>query len=83
MMELVKTEEMLVGATEVSKGDIVRIDGEKGQKFIFMNHVINKFNDAQWVDVVHIQKGSAGPLRSFRPDRVKLIPKRGKKRGKN
>ena len=79
-MNVERSDEMLVGTRTLTKGDNIKIDGERAQKFIFMGYVINRDNGAEWVDVIHVQKGSPGPMRSFRPDRVRLLPKKRKKK---
>jgi len=77
---IVKRNEMSVEGEIVGNGDSIRIDGEKGQKFTFLHHTINTDTGAEWVDVIHNQKGLEGPFRSFRTSRARLV-KRKKKNG--
>lgn len=73
------TQEYTVGNKTVSNGDIIRIDGEQGKRFIFNQYVYNHDNDAEWIDVNEIWKGAPGMFRSFRPNRIRTI---GGKKGK-
>ena len=63
----------------ISNGDIIRINGEVGKRFMFIKHVINNDNGAEWIDCNEIWKGSPGMFRSFRPDRIRVM---GGKKGK-
>jgi hypothetical protein len=67
---------------EINQGDIIKINGEWGTKFKFVNLVTNPDNNAQWVDCYQIEKGQISRYRAFRPERVKHIPKRRGKRVK-
>lgn len=71
--------EYTVGNKTISDGDIIRINGETGKRFIFSRHVVNHDNDAEWIDCHEIWKGAPGMWRSFRPDRIKTI---GGRKGK-
>jgi hypothetical protein len=78
MMEsLIKRQELLVDGGVVNHADIVLIDGQKRQKFVFMYHVINPESGVEWVDCIEMVKGSDGPWRSFRPEKVRIM--KGKK----
>ena len=77
MQSLVKREELLADGGVVNRGDIIHIDGQKRQKFRFMYHVTNPESGVEWVDCIEMMKGSDGPWRSFRPEKVRLM--RGKK----
>lgn len=63
----------------IRQGDIFKVQGEWGGKFRFHSFVTNPKNGAQWVDCFELQKGQVCAWRSFRPERIKHIPK---KRGK-
>jgi hypothetical protein len=67
---------------EISQGDIIKIQGEWGTKFKFINLVTNPDNNAQWIDCFEIEKGQISRYRAFRPERVKHIPKKRGKRVK-
>lgn len=64
----------------INSGDIIKIDGEHGGKFRFHSLVVNTNTGASWIDCFEIQKGVASAWRSFKSDRIKLIPiKRGRR----
>ena len=74
--------EITVGNFVIEKGDMIKIDGEWGQRFKFDSLVTNKETGAQWIDCFEVHKLRTGCLRSFRLDRVKRIPKRRGRRVK-
>ncbi len=63
----------------VQNGDIIRIDHEQGTRFMFLCHVVNHDNGAEWIDCNEIHKGAVGMFRSFKPDRIRPI---GGRKGK-
>ena len=67
---------------QINQGDIIKIQGEWGTKFKFLNLVTNPDNNAQWIDCFEIEKGQISRYRAFRPERVKHIPKKRGKRVK-
>lgn len=72
--------EIQVGNRILVTGDIIKISGEYGLRFKFDSLVTNKETGVQWVDCFEFSKGSVSACRSFKSDRIKLIPiKRGKK----
>jgi hypothetical protein len=72
--------EILVNGRLIIAGDIIKIHGEHGSKFRFNSLVTNKETGAIWIDCFEMDKAVASAWRSFRPDRIKLIPiKRGRK----
>ncbi len=75
-----RIKEMWVGNRLVVAGEIIKISGEYGSKFKFDSLVTNKETGVQWVDCFELSKGVVSGWRSFRSDRIKLMPiKRGKK----
>lgn len=66
----------------IESGDIIKIQGEWGTKFKFISLVTNPKNGAVWIDCFEIEKGLSGKYRSFRPERVKAMPKKRGKRVK-
>jgi hypothetical protein len=64
---------------EVSKGDLIKIAGEYGAVFKFQCLVKNPENGVEWIDCFQMLKDMSGPTRSFYPDRVKVVKKRGKR----
>ena len=72
--------EMQVGTRTILPGDTIKIIGEYGSKFSFHSLVTNTLTGNQWIDCFEIQKGIVSAWRSFKSDRIKLIPiKRGRK----
>lgn len=67
---------------KVTSGDLIKIKGVWGSKFRFHQFVTNPQNGVSWIDCVELEKGVACGMRSFYPDRVKLIPKKRGKRVK-
>lgn len=63
----------------INAGDIIKIQGEYGSKFKFNALVTNKETGAQWVDCIELERGVACGWRSFRTERVKRVPIRGKR----
>jgi hypothetical protein len=64
---------------EVSEGDLIKISGEYGATFKFKSLVKNPVNGVEWIDCFQMFKDISGPTRSFYPDRVKAVKKRGKR----
>jgi hypothetical protein len=72
--------EVVVGTRTIVRGDIIKINGEHGGRFRFHSLVTNTETGSQWVDCFELHKNVASGWRSFRPDRIKLIPiKRGRR----
>jgi hypothetical protein len=75
-----RIQEITVGNRLIVAGDIIKIDGEHGGKFKFHSLVTNKETGVQWIDCFELQKNVVSGWRSFRSDRIKLIPiKRGRR----
>lgn len=66
----------------VSKGDIIKIKGIWGTKFRFHQFVTNPKINRSWIDCVELERGVACGMRSFYPERVKVMPKKRGKRVK-
>ena len=64
---------------EISEGDLIKIAGEYGATFKFKSLVKNPANGVEWIDCFQMFKDISGPTRSFYPDRVKAVKKRGKR----
>ena len=64
---------------EVNEGDLIKIAGEHGATFKFKCLVKNPANGVEWIDCFQMFKDISGPTRSFYPDRVKAVKKRGKR----
>lgn len=76
----IRTPEITVDNHKIVRGDIIKIRGIYGTKFKFMEHVLNPQNGAEWIDCIELDRGVSCAMRSFRPDRVKRIPKKRVKR---
>jgi hypothetical protein len=75
-----KVKEMQIGNRVLVSGEVIKITGEYGSRFKFDSLVTNKETGVQWVDCFELSKGVISGWRSFRSDRIKLMPiKRGKK----
>jgi hypothetical protein len=71
--------EIQVGTRTVLSGEIIKINGEHGAKFKFISLVTNKETGATWIDCFELDKNIVSAWRSFKADRIKLMPiKRGK-----
>ena len=64
---------------EVNKDDLIKISGEHGATFKFQCLVKNPENGVEWIDCFQMLKDMSGPTRSFYPNRVKAVKKRGKR----
>jgi len=64
----------------VTQGDVIKIKGIWGTKFRFQQYVTNPDINRSWIDCVQLEKGVGCGMRSFYPERVKVMPK---KRGKS
>ena len=69
---------MTVDGFTIESGDIIKVKGQYGSKFIFQGLVTNRETGVQWIDCIELDKGQPGPFRSFYPESVKRIPKRRK-----
>jgi hypothetical protein len=75
-----KTYQLDVNGRIVLSGEIIKISGEHGARFKFISLVTNKETGSSWIDCFEMDKTMASAWRSFKVDRVKLMPiKRGKK----
>jgi hypothetical protein len=75
-----KTEAIAINNRVIVRGDFIKIVGQHGGKFKFHSLVTNKETGAQWIDCFEMHKTVVSACRSFRSDRIKLIPiKRGRK----
>jgi hypothetical protein len=71
--------EIQVGTRTVLSGEVIKINGEHGAKFKFISLVTNKETGATWIDCFELDKNIVSAWRSFKADRIKLMPiKRGK-----
>lgn len=68
-----------VNGFEIVTGDLIKVSGEYGVKFKFDSFVTNLETGATWVDCFEMFRGASAQYRSFKLDRVKRIPQRGKR----
>lgn len=69
--------EISIDGFKISQGDLFKVKGEYGNKFKFSGLITNLETGDQWVDCFEIVRGQVAALRSFKPDRIKRIPKKG------
>jgi hypothetical protein len=74
-----REQSLMIDGFEISEGDVFKVKGEYGSKFKFHCLTTNKETGTQWVDCFEIQRGQVGAFRSFRTDRIKRVPQRGKR----
>ena len=71
--------EMQIGNRILVSGEIIKINGEHGSKFKFVSLVTNKETGSSWIDCFELDKNIVSAWRSFKTDRIKLMPiKRGR-----
>lgn len=64
---------------EINSGDLIKVHGEYGIRFKFKSLTTNTETNSQWVDCFEVFRGQVGAFRSFRTERIKRIPTRGKR----
>ena len=70
---------MEIDGFPINRGDIIKVNGEWGIKFKFIGVTTNELTGASWVDCYELMRGVPSVFRSFKEDRVKRVPKRGKR----
>ena len=70
---------LTIDGFEIAQGDIFKVRGEYGSKFKFYSVTTNTDTGVSWIDCFEIQRGQVGAFRSFKPDRIKRVPQRGKR----
>lgn len=63
----------------INKGDVIKVHGEYGARFKFVGVTTNTLTGASWIDCFEIIGTVPSVFRSFKKERVKRIPKRGKR----
>lgn len=63
----------------VEAGDTIRVRGEYGAKFKVRGLTTNTETGATWVDCFELIRGVPSQFRAFKIERVKRVPKRGKR----
>jgi len=75
-----RTPELTVNGRTITAGDMIKIHGEHGGRFKFSSLVTNVETGSQWIDCFEINKNIVSAWRSFKIDRIRLIPiKRGRR----
>jgi hypothetical protein len=64
----------------IEQGEIIKIQGIWGSKFKFHNHVVRTDSGVEWIDCFELSGGQVCVWRSFRVDRIKVIPKKRKRK---
>ena len=73
---------LTIGNRQLEAGESIKISQVWGTKFRFIRYVYNPKTDTSWIDCAELDREQWGQTRSFRPDRVKLLPKRRNKKKK-
>lgn len=60
----------------IEHGEIIKIVGEHGCKFRFLEHVRNRETGVDWIDCFELRQGVPSGWRSFRTERIKPLPKK-------
>lgn len=70
---------MEINGFPIHAGEIIKVSGEWGTKFKFVGVTTNTLTGATWVDCFELVRGLPSQFRAFKHDRVKRVPKRGKR----
>lgn len=60
--------------------EIIKIHGEHGKRFKFKEHVVKTDTGVEWINCIQIEKGVFAGWRSFRPERIKPLPRKRQKK---
>lgn len=63
----------------IEEGEIIKISGEHGKRFQFKQHVQRSDTGVEWIDCYELEKGVFAGWRSFRPNRIKPLPRKRKR----
>lgn len=74
-----REDSLILDGFQINSGDFFKIRGEHGGKFKFHSFVTNTETGAQWVDCFEVMSGTSSVYRSFKADRIKRIPNRGRR----
>lgn len=77
--EFVTVPYMEIDGFPINAGDLIKVNGEYGSKFKFVGVTTNQRTGSSWVDCFEIIRGVSSMYRSFKQDRIKRIPVRGKR----
>jgi hypothetical protein len=74
-----REESFVLNDFEINRGDIIKVKDEHGSRFKVDHYVTNTETGADWVDCFEIINKIPSVFRSFKVERVKRIPTRGKR----
>jgi hypothetical protein len=74
-----REESFILNDFQINRGDIIKVKDEHGGKFKFDYFVTNTETGATWVDCFEIINKVPSVFRSFKVERVKRVPTRGKR----
>ena len=74
-----REQSIMLDGFEIKHGDYFKVRGEHGGKFKFHSFVTNIDTGAQWVDCFEVMSGMTSIFRSFKTDRIKRIPSKGRR----
>jgi hypothetical protein len=63
----------------INSGDIIKVHGQHGSKFKFIGATTNTRTGSFWIDCFEIIRGVPSVFRSFKLEKIKRIPQRGKR----
>jgi hypothetical protein len=64
----------------IEKDEVIKIVGEHGTRFKFKSHVTRTDTGVEWIDCFELEKGIIAKHRSFKPDRIKALPRKRRPR---
>lgn len=79
MTTFVKQQTMKIEDTEITHGEIIKIDGIQGTRFIFSAYVTNPRTGDVWIDAYELDGSEVTSTRSFNPDRIRLVKKNARR----
>ena len=60
----------------IERGEVIKIHGINATKFRFVEYVRRTDTGVEWIDCYELEKGVPCGMRSFRPNRIKPLPKK-------
>ena len=74
-----REESFVINGFQVNRGDIIKVKDEHGGRFKVDYYVTNTETGATWVDCFEIINKVPSVFRSFKVERIKRVPTRGKR----
>ena len=78
-LKFAREESFVINGFQVNRGDIIKVKDEHGGRFKVDYYVTNTETGATWVDCFEIINKVPSVFRSFKVDRIKRVPTRGKR----